>query len=395
MGTREIKRVFKNEFDVISSDRKTFAVFLLGPIIVMAAFGAATMQTRPQLITMSVAIVDEDRSPLSNNLVARFEQSEYVIVKYKTDRATAEQLFQEGKIDAIVIIERGFDNKARTFYLYSSESEKARLDLIVDNSYFIAPVAVPLTLQTVMIDFYLKDLPKALGFQSEQITAEVVQQLVSRLQVVYVDVNLAYGKDLPFFTMVFPLMTPIVLFTFGLFMSGLSIVGERVRGTLPRLLKTPIRRSEIVLGKLLVYLGIAIWDSLVVLLLSAFLFGLTPKGGALLMFLALFLTTYTGCTWGMFYSTFSKTERQVTDLKSYTTLVLMILGGVVFPLSIMPEPVQVMAYVLPLSHSVNAIRAATVKGLSPEFIVGDLGYLFVFGTALLGLALISFRYVKD
>jgi ABC-2 type transport system permease protein len=340
--------------------------------------------------------VDEDHSALSANLVSRFEQSKYVDVKYKTDRATAEQLFKEGKIDAIVVIEQGFENKVRTFYLSSSTEQKARMDLLVDNSYFIAPVAVPLALQSVMVDFYLKDVPKALNLPTEQVSPEVVEQIAARLQVVNVDVKLAYGDaEMPFFAITFPLLTPIVLFTFGLFMCGLSIVGERIRGTLPRLLKTPIRRSEIVIGKLLLYLIIALWHSLVVLVPSTVFFGLAVRGGALLLFAALFLTSYTGCTWGLFYSTFSRSERQVVDLKSYTMIIVMVLGGIIFPISTMPTAVQVIAQGLPLSHSLSALRAIAVKGLGFEFVAWDLLYLLIFGTAVLLMALISFRLIKD
>ena len=395
MGFKEIKHIFRNEFDVISSDKKTFALFLLGPILVMAAFGGATMRSSGELIKVNVVIVDEDHSALSANLVSRFEQSKYVDVKYKTDRATAEQLFKEGKIDAIVVIEQGFENKVRTFYLSSSTEQKARMDLLVDNSYFIAPVAVPLALQSVMVDFYLKDVPKALNLPTEQVSPEVIEQIVARLQVVNVDVKLAYGDNMPFFAITFPLLTPIVLFTFGLFMCGLSIVGERIRGTLPRLLKTPIRRSEILIGKLLLYLVIALWHSLVVLVLSTVVFGLAVRGGALLLFAALFLTSYTGCTWGLFYSTFSRSERQVVDLKSYTMIIVMVLGGIIFPLSTMPPAVQVIAQGLPLSHSLTALRAIAVKGLGFEFVAWDLLYLLIFGSAVLLMALISFRLIKD
>ncbi len=246
-----------------------------------------------------------------------------------------------------------------------------------------------------MIDFYMKDVPKILNLPTGEITPEMIKQIATRLQVIYVNVDLAYGEDMSFFSMIFPLMTPIVLFVFGIFMCGLSIVGERVRGTLPRLLKTPIRRSEIILGKLLVYLIIALWDSGIVLLLGTLVFQLPVKGGALPLFAALYLTTFTGCTWGMFYSTFAKSERQVADLQTYTMVLVMVLGGVIFPVSVMPESVQSVAEVLPISHSLSAIRAITIKGLGPEIYAGDLGYMLVFGLIMLGLALVSFRLIKE
>lgn len=393
MGAKEISRVFKNEFKVLSSDRKTLAIFLLGPILVIAIFGVATTQTGG-FFKINVAVVDEDQSTFSNLIVSRFEQSQYMIIKYHTDRATAEELFREGKIDAIIIVEHGFDSKVRTFYLYASESQKATLTLVVDNSYFYAPVVIPLALQPVMMDFYLKDVPKILNLPAD-LSPEIIQQVAARMQVVYFNVQLAYGENIPFFTTIFPLLTPMFLFIFGLFMCGPTIVGERIRGTLPRLLKTPIRRSEIIIGKLLVYLVIALYDCIVVLLISTIAFGVIVKGGILELFASLFLIAFAGCTWGMFYSTFAKSERQISDLQTYTLTIAMVLGGMVFPISIMPEPMQVLANILPLTHSVNAVRAFAIKGLGLEYGLVDMGYMLAFGAAMLALALVSFRFLKE
>lgn len=395
MGTRQIRQVFKKEFETLSSDKKTLAMYLLGPILVMAAFGAATSATGSDILHINIALVDEDSSRLSSDLTSRFEQSEYVAVKYKTDRANAEQLFKQGKIDAIVIIEKGFDKKVQTFYLYPSESQKAKLDVIVDSSVPTVPVTIPLALQSVMVEFYQKDLPKVLNLPGEQISPELIQQIAVRLQVVTIKVDMAYGEKLSFFAVTFPMLTPIVLFTFGLMMCGLTIVGERIRGTLPRLLKTPTRRSEIVVGKLLAYLLIALWQSFVVLALATLAFGLPVKGGVALLFAAMFLTSYCGCTWGIFHSTFSKSDRQVTEMNTNTVIILLVLGGIIFPISTMPEVVQVLATALPLSHSLAALRSIAIRGLGPEYVFMDLTYMLVFGTVMLGLALISFKLAKE
>jgi ABC-2 type transport system permease protein len=73
----------------------------------------------------------------------------------------------------------------------------------------------------------------------------------------------------------------------------------------------------------------------------------------------------------------------------------MVLGGMVFPISIMPEPMQVLANILPLTHSVNAVRAFTIKGLGLEYGFVDMGYMLAFGAAMLALALVSFRFAKE
>jgi ABC-2 type transport system permease protein len=395
MGAKQLREVFKKEFDMLSSDKRTLAIYLLGPILVMAAFGAATSARSSEILHINIALVDEDSSRLSADLGARFEQSEYVAVKYKTDRANAEHLLKEGEIDAYVVIEKGFDSKVKTFYLHPSESDKARLSVVVDSAVPTVPVTIPLALQSVLVEFYQKDLPRVLDLPGGEISPELVQQIATRLQVVAIGVDMKYGENLSFFTVTFPILTPIVLFTFGLMMCGLTIVGERIRGTLPRLLKTPTRRSEIVLGKLLAYLTIALWQNVVVLALSVMLFGLAVRGGVLQLFAAMFLTSFCGCTWGLLHSTFGKSDRQVTEMNTNTVIVLLILGGIVFPINTMPEVVQLLAQALPLSHSLTALRSIAIRGLGLEFVGFDLFYLAAFGTLLLILGLTSFRFAKE
>lgn len=399
MAFRHLKQVFRNELKLLTSDKKALMVFLMGPLLVMLIFGSATAHVGGQEETMhmNIAIVDEDHSVLSNSLVARFEESSYATVKYKTDRATAEQLLKDGKVDAIVVIHREFDKKIRSFFLYPSESQKARVDIVVDNSIMFVPVTAPLVLQDAMKNFFLKDVPREVLPKlptDQQISADIVQQVVDRLNPVFINAEPAYGSNLSFFSLILPLLIPMVLFTFGLMMSGLSIVSERVRGTLPRLLKTPVRRSEIVIGKLLAYLLIAVWHGSIVLALSL-VFGLSIKGGIPLLFTSLFLTSYAGCTWGMFYSTFSKTERQVLDLNTDTFIILLTLAGTLVPIRIMPPAMQKAAEILPLSHSANALRSIAIRGFGVERVMGDLAYLLAVGTLMLVLALISFRFVKE
>jgi len=399
VAVRHLKQIFRNEFKVMSSDKKALVIFLLGPVITMLIVGSATshIRTQEELMHMNIAIVDEDQSVLSSRLVARFEESSYATVRYKTDRLVAERLLKEGSVDAIVVIYREFDKRIRSFFLYASESQKARVDIIVDNSIMYVPVSAPLVLQDAMQTFFLKDVPSEVLPKlpaGQQISADLVQQIVARLNPVFINVEPAYGANLPFFSLILPTLIPMVLFLFSLMMSGLSIVSERVRGTLPRLFKTPVRRSEIVIGKLLAYFVVALWHGLVVLVLSL-VFGATVKGGIPLLFALVFLTSYAGCTWGMFYSTFSKTEREVLDFNTDTFLIVFTLAGIMIPPRIMPPVMQRLADMLPLSHSSNAIRSVIIRGLGIEWVIVDMAYLFAVGTVMLILALVSFRFVKE
>jgi ABC-2 type transport system permease protein len=395
---KRILHVFGNEFKILRNDKKALVYFLLGPIIVIGMFGLATTTIGGSglggLAVLKVAVVDEDNSPLSQSLVSRFRQSTRMDVKYVTDRVAAMNNFQRGKVDIVFIIEKGFEGKLRSFYLHPSESEKAILDIVVDTSYVTPPSAAQAIANEVLLDFFMRDaLPRILNLPAgQQIPRERIEELIVKLSPINPRLQTPYGEN-PLFAILFPILTPLILMSFSIQLCGLSIVGERIRGTLSRILKTPVRRSEIVLGKLLAYLAIAMTQSLGVLILTQF-FGLVVKSGLIPLFLALLLTSYAGCALGIFYSTFSTSEKAVIQMSNLTVLFLNVAGGAIFPLSSMPEIAQALGELLPTSHSISAFRYITVKGLGPESWLLELGYLALFGTIVVVLATIAFKFAK-
>jgi len=395
---KRIRQVFTNEFKILSNDKKALAFFILGPIIILAVIGAVTTVVGGVGLggfeQMKVAIVDEDNSQLSQALVQRFQQSDQIVVVATTDRATAMKLFEQGGVDVIYLIENGFDNKLRTYYLHPGSPDKATLDIIVDTSWVTPPSAAQAVAAAVLLQFFQRDVFPAIVKlpPGQQVPPEQVQELLATLSPINPRVQTPYGEN-ALFPVLFPTLIPLMLMSFSIQLSGLSIVGERIRGTLSRILKTPVRRSEIVVGKALAYIVVAVVQAFGVVATSL-LFGLTIKSGVIPLFAVLFLTCYVACAFGIFYSSFSTSEKAVIQLANITALLLNALGGAIIPMSSMPDQVQTVGKLLPIYNSVTALREITIKGLGPEAWLPYLAYLAVFGTVLLVLAVVAFRFSK-
>jgi ABC-2 type transport system permease protein len=396
---KRIRQVFVNEFKILSNDKKTLAFFLLGPIIILVVLGAVTTVTGGAglggMEKLKVAVVDEDQSQLSQALVSRFQQSDrVVVVKSNTDRTTGMRLFEEGKVDVVYIIESGFDSKLRTYYLHLGSSDKATLDVVVDTSWVTPPSAAQAVAAEILLEFFQKDaFPAIVTLPSnQQVPADQVQQLIAVLAPIDARVQTPYGEN-PVFAILFPTLIPLMLISFSIQLSGLSIVGERIRGTLSRILKTPVTRSEIVIGKALAYVVVGFIQATGVVAV-ALIFGVSVKSGVIPLFAALFLTSYVACALGIFFSSFSTSEKAVIQLANITALLLNALGGAIIPLSNMPPTVQSVGQLLPIYNSVTALRAITIKGLGAEAYLPYLIYLAVSGTAALVLAVIAFRFTK-
>jgi ABC-2 type transport system permease protein len=396
---KRISQVFMNEFKILRNDKKTLASFILGPIIILGLIGAVTTMTGGTGLAaferMKAAVVDEDNSRFSHALVSRFQQSDQITVKYTTtDRASAMLMFEKGEVDVIYIIENGFDNKLRTYYLSGGSQGKATMDIIVDTSWVTPPSAALAVGNAVLLDFFQRDaIPIILNLpQGQQVPPEQLQQLIAKLSPINTPLQAPYGEN-QLFAILLPTVVPLMLVSFSLQLSGLAIVGERMTGTLSRILKTPIRKSEIVIGKALAYTGLAIVQTLGVVAVSL-LFGLSAKSGVIPYFIGLFLTSYSACALGILFSSFSTSDKAVIQIGNTVALLLNALGGAIIPLSSMAPPLQAAGELLPVYNSVTALRDIVLKGLGPDAWLPYMAYLALFGTLTLVVAVVVFRFTK-
>ena len=146
----------------------------------------------------------------------------------------------------------------------------------------------------------------------------------------------------------------------GMVSTILIIVQEK---PVARLLLTPVKRLEILAAKYLTYISILIIQNLS-LIITALGFGLYLVGSFIDLFLALFVLGFTGLALGIFISTLSKTKTQANQLFLATFLVLILLSGIFIPIDAMPIYLQVVAYILPLSHGSPLINSIITKGRS-------------------------------
>jgi ABC-2 type transport system permease protein len=146
----------------------------------------------------------------------------------------------------------------------------------------------------------------------------------------------------------------------GMVSTILIIVQEK---PVARLLLTPVKRLEILTAKYLTYMSILVIQNLS-LIFTALAFGLYLVGSILDLFLALFILGFTGLAIGIFISTLSKTKTQANQLFLATFLVLVLLSGIFIPIDAMPIYLQVIAYILPLSHGDPLINSIITKGKS-------------------------------
>lgn len=167
-------------------------------------------------------------------------------------------------------------------------------------------------------------------------------------------------------------------------MEAIVIVFERRIGSLERLLLAPIRLPALLAGKLLGGMIFGFTVTLVVLIISLAIFGADGTNW-LLLFLALILSGAAFSAMGAFVSVAVREVFEAQTLANFIRFPMMFLGGVFMPLASMPAWLQGIARLLPLTYSVEALRAA-LSGRSWATATLDLGALAAFSVVLFLLA---------
>jgi len=192
-------------------------------------------------------------------------------------------------------------------------------------------------------------------------------------------------------TIMVPGLMGIVLVFVGVLMTSLGVVRERQAGTLEQLAVMPFRPRQVIAGKILPYLGIAVFDMTVIVLVGLTLFDVPFRGSVLTFALAaaLFLLVTLGL--GVLISTVSENQGQAVMLALMTLLPQVLLSGLLFPIEAMAAGVRWIAYLLPLSYFIQIARGVLIRGTPLDALWLPIGMLAALGVAVFGLSVLRFR----
>ena len=181
----------------------------------------------------------------------------------------------------------------------------------------------------------------------------------------------------------------MVLFT------GVSIVRERERGNMELLIATPVSRSELMIGKVLPYVGIGLVQTTLVLLLGVWLFQVPVRGALLDAYVAALLLIVANLTLGLLISTRAQSQFQAMQMSFFAFLPSILLSGFMFPFAGMPRVVQWLAEILPLTHFLRLVRGILLRGASVVELWPEVLALVAFTVVMMTLAISRFRKRLD
>jgi ABC-2 type transport system permease protein len=288
-------------------------------------------------------------------------------------------LIDEGKARAGLIIPPGYTTQIQG-------GGTAQVAFVLDGS---DPAVASTSLSAVQL------IGQAHATQVLNQRLERLGQSVALTPPVDVRTQVWYNPDLVSSYFMVPGVIGMILYALTSILTATAVVRERERGTIEQLIVTPIRPWELIAGKMLPYVILAILNALEVLAIGHWWFKVPVRGELwlILALSALFLLSSLGI--GLFASSIANTQQEAMLIVWMTLLPSIFLAGFFFPLEAMPRVLQWISYVTPLRYYLSIIRALLVKGVGAEALWKDIVALAIFGTIIMIAAAMRFRKRLD
>jgi ABC-2 type transport system permease protein len=369
--------ILRKEFIQIIRDKRTLAIILAIPIVQLFLLGySATNDVR----NVPLAVFDQCRCAESRSLVDAYRAADYFKLAYMVgSEDDIRLLIEQGKARAGLIIPPDYNT--------ALAQGKAEVAFVLDGSDAAAGTtalsAATLIGQSQATQLMLQKL------ESSGLDANNFQPPLQ------VRTRVWYNPDLVSSYFMIPGVIGMILYAITSIVTATSVVRERERGTIEQLIVTPIRPWELVLGKILPYAILAFIDTLEVLAIGHWWFGMPVRGDLSLILACSGLMVLSGLGIGLFASTIANTQQEAMLTVFMTILPSIFLSGFFFPLEAMPKLLQWISYIIPLRYYLIIIRALLIKGVGAGPIWSDILALAVFGIAIMGAAAIRFRKRLD
>jgi len=224
---------------------------------------------------------------------------------------------------------------------------------------------------------------------------EYLQSLAAPGATAPVPVEILFNPTLRSADVMVPAEVGMIMLWVGTVATALGVVRERETGTLEQLMMTPVRRLELMAGKLAPYGLVTLFDAVVITVLGALLFAVPLRGSPLALLLAAIFYLVSALAIGLLISSVAQNQRQALQTATFVLLPQILLSGALFPLRAIPWGIRWVSEVSPLTFFTPAARGLFLKGVGLGDIWRDLAVLVGMAVAYTSLAVVTFRRRLD
>lgn len=360
------------EFIQMRRDRITFGMMLGVPLIQLVLFGFA-INSDPKALPAALVVLSQDQ--YTRAMVSALETTGYYRFDHIVNSAEeGEFLIARGDVVFVVTIPSDFARRVE-------RGDSPQILIEADATDPSAASGAISTLSTV-----------ARSALTRERGLDTTAGDPSQLEVV---VHRRYNPEGISQYNIVPGLLGVILQMTMVMMTSIALTRETERGTMENLLAMPASPFEIMLGKVLPYLGVGAVQVVVVLVAAKLMFGVPFVGSIALLMNAILLFVLGLVLLGYFISTMARTQMQALQLTFFFFLPSLLLSGFMFPYRGMPMWAQWLGEIFPLTHFLRVVRAIMLKGAEFPAVAWETSTLIIFIVVYATIALARFRRTLD
>ena len=355
MSLRRTRAVLRKEFLHIVRDVRSLIMALAVPLVLLLLFGYALSLDVDRVPTL---IYDADRTAASRELIQRFAGSRYFAIQGYVDNYRAiERAIDDNRILLGVAIPNDYAENLEG-------GRPAEVQLLLDGSDSNT-ASIALAYADSVVHTHALEL-RGLGRKLEA-------PIEARLRV-------WYNPALESKNYIVPGLIAVILAIIAALLTSLTIAREWEMGTMEQVLSTPLRPTELVLGKMLAYAVVGVVDTATAVAVGVLIFDVPFRGSLPLLALSACVFICGALFWGIFISAMARSQLLAFQAGLLSTfLPAFLLSGFVYAIENMPPVVQLITRIFPTRYFITMLKGIFLKGVGLEVLWVELGFLLVYG----------------
>jgi ABC-2 type transport system permease protein len=368
--------MIKKEFRQTLRDPRMKMMILVTPFVQIIIFGYAATTDVNHIPT---AIYDLDNTRQSRDLIRAFTASKYFSVhRYIYSDEKMNELLDKSAVSTIIRINHGFAKDL----LGNNPGAPGQIQLIVDGTDSNI-AAVILGYASSIIRTYSEQLA------SQQI--DILLKQVGSLPSVDLRTRAWFNPNLLSRNFYIPGVIALIVSLMSLMLTSMAIVREKEIGTIEQLIVSPLTSAELIIGKLIPYGAIAVFEAAFVTSVGVLWFKIPVAGSILLLLFSTLVYLLVTLGIGLLISTISATQQQALMSVFLFFFPANLLSGFIFPINNMPRIIQYITYIDPLRYFMVILRGIFLKGVGLSILWPQILALFVMGVIILTISSLRFH----
>jgi ABC-2 type transport system permease protein len=367
--------IAKKEFFHVYRDPRSLGLVILMPAILMLLFGyAVTLDVK----NVSVAVLDHDQSQESLSFVHRFSGSPYFSVRhFAADEKEMKRLIDGGKVKMGLVLPWNFSRTVKA-------GRKATVQLLLDGSDSNTASIIISYVQAVCRQYTQEKTFLKLDRMGQ---GRLSLPLEGRTRI-------WFNEELESKNYFVPGLVAVIMSIIGVLLTGQVIVREWEKGTMELLISTPVRKSELIIGKLFPYFFLGLLDLSLAVFMGKWVFQVPLRGSITLLFLLSSIYIVVALALGLTISTVARTQLLANQMAMVIGfLPTFLLSGFTFVISSMPIWLQVITYGIAPRYYVTILKEIFLKGADISLLWRET--LVLIGMAVLGLWVATRSFKKE